>query len=235
MPDRQDMASAGFPGDAARLDDYLDGRMKAAERAAFERELSARPDLQAQIELQDRIDEGIRRNLGRAGRGLGRPARRGWWWYAAAAALALAALPLLWFGAKRALETELEGAYRRTVAAGFKPAEVCTTDEAFRAWVREKYKADLEPAADRQGVELVGWSYTTVLGPYSALLLARAEGRPIVVVMDRREQAAANPPSMPLLPGLKVYKREIGKLAFFEVSPLDHAAVIEVLREAPGP
>ncbi len=232
MPERSDQPPSA---DAMRLDDYLDGRMAGAERAAFEAELERRPDLRAAADLQARIDEQLLRALGR-----GRPqetarARWGWWRYAAAAAVLLAALPLLWFGVRRALETDLEAAYRRTVAAGFRPAEVCTTDGEFRRWVWGKYQAGLAPEPDRGGVEFVGWSYSTVLGPYTALLLARADGREIVVVMDRKEQAAAFPPSLPRLPGLNVFKREIGKLAFFEVTPLDHPAVIEVLREAEPP
>lgn len=233
VPERSDQ----LPSNMMRLEDYLDGRLEGAERAAFEAELGRRPDLRAAADLQGWIDEGLVRALGREGVEATRRSPWGRWRYAAAAAVALAALPLLWFGVKRALETDLEAAYRRTLAAGFQPAEVCTTDGEFRRWVWEKYQAGLAPGPDRGGVEFVGWSYSTVLGPYTALLLARADGREVLVVMDRKEQAAAFPPSLPRLPGLRVFKREIGKLAFFEVTPLDHPAVIEVLREAepPGP
>ncbi len=223
--------------DLARLDAYLDGQMPEAECVAFESELKRRPDLREQLALQERIDEGLRRNLARrevAGEiGLAR-ARRSWWRWVAAAAIALAALPLLWFGARRVLETPLERVYRVTVASGFVPEEVCTTNEAFRAWVASKYTgARLEPEPGQSRVEFVGWSYHkgATLWPYTALLLARAEGRQIVVVMNRKEQIAVRPPAMPRLPGLNVYERVIGKMALYEISPLDHATVIEVLRE----
>lgn len=220
------------------LEDYLDGRLDDAGRAAFEARLHERPELRAQVEMQERIDDRLRDLLGRGSD----PVRtrawwRGWGWgrWAAAAAIALVALPAAWFGIRRALETELEAAYRVTVASGFVPEEVCTSDDEFGRWVASRYPgASLFPAPDRGGVEFVGWSYGTALGPYSALLLARAEGEEILVAMNRKEQAAATPPALPRLPaGLHVYPRIIGKMALYEVSPLDHPVVIEVLRAEP--
>jgi anti-sigma factor RsiW len=51
---------AGDPGDGSRLDAYLDGQLSGAELSAFEARLASEPALDAQRELQQRIDRGLR-------------------------------------------------------------------------------------------------------------------------------------------------------------------------------
>ena len=73
VPERQDSMPTGpFPNEAVRLEHYLDGTMDPTGRAAFERDLASRPDLRAQVDFQDRIDDALQQNLGRTGSGAGR-------------------------------------------------------------------------------------------------------------------------------------------------------------------
>ena len=160
------MSDPGHPDrPAPKLDDYLDGSLPPEERARFEAELSRRPDLARELELQARIDAGLKRVLARPGREAETAAAPHRWfrWYAAAAAIVLVGAAA-WLVAPRLLESRVEGVYRRVVSAGFTPEVVCTQPEEFRTWVWTNYQQGLAPTDAHPGVEFVGWSYTRNLG-----------------------------------------------------------------------
>lgn len=240
-------SGANKPGAAggaedARLDAYLDGLLDGAERADFERAMMRNPEIREEVDLHRAIEDSLRRTMARDGGRAGevraaspRWAHRGVRWYAAAAAITVVGATVLWFAASRLIETEVEGVYRRTLAAGFTPQFACTTDEQFRTWVWSNFQQSVQPAADHAGVEFVGWTYSQSLGPYTALLLARVGGEEVVVFMQRVERMAGNEPTGPILSGLNMHRRDVGKLRFYEVSPLGRAAVLDVLREIPPP
>lgn len=219
---------------ASLLDAYLDGVLSPAERAEFEAALRNRPDLRAQVEAQGMIDASIHRVA--AWEPAERARRvRGPRWYAAAAGILLAVAAALWFLAPRLIETRVESLYRTTLATGFQPQMECTTDEQFRAWVWQNYRQGLAPAPDHPGVEFVGWTYSDILGPYSAVLLAREHGREVLVLMQRVERVKGYEPMGPIFSGLRMRRRDVGMLRLYEVSRVGGAQVLDVLREVPPP
>lgn len=223
----------------SRLDEYLDGLLAGEELVAFERALAGSPELRAEVDLHREVEASIRRSMSRTNEAdevaPPRRAERGPRWFAAAAAITVVGATVLWFAASRLIETEIEGVYRRTLAAGFVPQFECTTDDQFRSWVWGNYQQSVQPAADHAGVEFVGWTYSQALGPYTALLLARVDGEEVVVFMQSVERMPGNEPTGPILSGLNMHRRDMGKLRFYEVSPLSRPAVLDVLREVPPP
>lgn len=230
--------------DVVLLEQYLDASLDEAGRARFEQRLAAEPALRAQLALQQRIDDSLARLFHRAGTahdaqpaGLthvsGRAAatapRRRSLALAAAVALLLSAgwLAQLTFDGSAAPVRRL---YERQVAAGFQPQFVCADDDAFRQWTAERYGQELVPAATRDAIELVGWVYAPMLSSYSAALLARADSTPVVVLMDRLER---DRPLEAPGGGLHLFRRAIGTLVLYEVTPLDRPVVLDVL-SAPG-
>lgn len=222
---------------ASRLEDYLDGLLTPGERAAFEAALRDRPDLRAQVKAQGMIDASIRRIAAREPAVATVPARRarGPRRYAAAAGIVLAVAAALWFIVPHVIETPVESLYRATLAGGFQPQMACTTDEQFRAWVWQNYRQGLAPAPDHPGVEFVGWTYSDILGPYSGVLLARASGREVLVLLQRVERVEGHEPMGPIFSGLHMRSRDVGKLRLYELSRGGGTGVLDVLREVPPP
>lgn len=223
------------PGHHERLERYLDGLLEGAELAAFERELAASPQLSALVDTQRRLDEALRRSFEPSAAET--PAPAAWWrgrrvlWLGLAAAVVLGAVgvwAVVMFGDLNGLGT----LYHRTVAAGFQPEEICTDDAQFAEWVDSKYGQVLRPKADRGDIQLVGWSYAKVVTAYSGVLLARAGGHEVLVIMDRADREEGRPWGH-AGPGLRVFRRQMGKLVLYEVTPLDSPRVTELL-EAPA-
>src|SRR5512144_1866663 len=57
------MTSLHGPSDRTNLDAYLDDVLSASERAQMAREISLSRELQAEVDLQGRIDESLRRSF----------------------------------------------------------------------------------------------------------------------------------------------------------------------------
>lgn len=225
------------------IDAYVDGVLNEEDRAAFEDAMRQRPELAAEVELQAAIDTSMKRMFdpGDAGKGeemQGHLAGRiGAKVFALAAAIVIVGV-VAWMyvgsgggGGGRSRRpvkiamTPVE-VYAAEVDAGFVPEEVCTTPEAFEDWIDDRYGQLLRPEA-RERVELVGWSYTDVLSPYSALLLARVEGREVLVLLDeiREDTGLTVDADAPI----RLFRREFGNLVLYEITPLDESVVLEML------
>lgn len=224
----------------ALMERYLDGDLDEAERSAFERELLRSPELRAQVEAQRHIDGSLRRLFSPPGavastsyspapkhprvtaHRLGR--------LAAAAVVALAAVAV-WWGLLRGSgePNPLERMYTVALARGFTPEEVCTTEEAFAAWVQDKYGQTLYPPPARDGLELLGWSYGRGVSTYSGFLLARVDGREVLVMVDRAAQEESRLPR-PQDSSLRQFRRRIGDLVIYELTPLPSPGIVEGLR-----
>lgn len=158
---------------------------------------------------------------------------------AAAAAIALAALGVYWGvtgappwaapGAGHPQRLSAAAAYRRAVDTGFKPDWVCETPEQFAAYTREALGAPwrIDPAP---GLTLVGWQYSdNLLGPYAALLLAEKDGQKIVVAADRKQHDRRLKGDE----GLRVFRREVGDLVMYEITPLPAPEILERISVGP--
>lgn len=238
---------------AANLDAYLDGLLSPADTYTFEALIARDPDLRSQVDLQRHIDLAIKRlfaaprapsleSIVRAAPpASGRRPLRSWGaWIALAAALCLAALGAWrwtaggWpFGATPSApgtaiaRVEPDAVYRDVVNAGFKPDWVCATDEDFAGHLGLRYgqRALVKPA---EGVQVVGWGLgAPVLARKSAVLLVEAAGEKVVVLFDRltADRALSVPPAS----GLNIFRREIGNLVAYEVTPADRARVLDLI------
>lgn len=221
----------GHPGGGAvaeTIDAYLDGVMTPTERADFERRALSDAHLRDEIALQARIDGRLRVLMSVpeiVTPPLTIPIRRKsalpMWTRLAAAVLLVGAgvwmytSGVLKFGPPQSA-VAASAVMARLERTGFEPAWVCESDAQFSAYTREKLGVEFLVNAPK-GVQLVGWSYADgVLGDSAPVLLARHEGSPLIVVMDR----AKNDHHVHVEPssGLLVHRQMFNGLVLYEIS-----------------
>jgi hypothetical protein len=240
-----------------RVERYLDGLMSEQELAGFEAETAGDAAVQGQIAAHRRM-VAVLGALAAAPAGNDplpaplpmsvRPRMR---WLRVATAAAVVALPAaaaIWYFAMqpgtstaRPLTSEqyqqrhrdlMVAEYKSQVASGFKPAEVCNTDEQFVKWTAEKFSHGLKPVHAAPEPVLAGWSHATIFSAYSGLLLASVDGKPVLVVMD-----TAPPERMVPKDGaagdLHIFQRRVNDVWMVEVTPLTEARVITRIEAAP--
>ncbi len=226
------MSGAGDQFDAM-IDAYLDGRMSRARREDFERLIEQDEDLRAQVALQRRIDGVLRERYTPASVDIGKSGRAHWrgWAIAAGVVLAIAAgVYAAFFMPQRAPFDQPSEVYRRLIASGYEPMQVCTDNEAFRAWMERRFDESIVIPDDLAGVELIGWHYKRVLTPRTGVLLAKVDGEEVIVLVERRSSARR----LGDQDGLHVYRRDLGGVAMYEVSPLHEARLLPHARRVGG-
>ncbi|MEM9883408.1 MAG: hypothetical protein AAF800_10860 [Planctomycetota bacterium] len=234
------------------LDRYLDDAMTPPQREAFERRLDDDATLRAELERQRRIDGALRRGHAWVEQDAARPlpaddrpapaARGGAWWQIgrsrhrfAAASLLLALgglLAAIGFGVSPfGSEAEpLAAVYQREIDAGFVPGWVCETEAEFVETYAKRFQTPLR-LADAAGVEAVGLTYNYSLGPGTVMLLARVDGRP-VIVFAASTRLLDRPPGVGDR-GLQLFERRMGTVRLFELTPHDEAKVLELFEPPP--
>jgi hypothetical protein len=239
----------------ALLEAYLDDALVPSARAAFEARLTAEPRLAAALSLQRQINESLSRSFVAPGAetlrissagatrpgAASRPATPRWMYWAVsglAAAVAVIGLNLLapdLFGRGHATRvypiayTSPAALYQSTVAAGFKPEEVCTTDDQFKNWVQTKYGEPLVPASHPDGIQYVGWSYAKATSLYTGVLLAKVDNQPVLVLLDTTASQQHTPQAKDMPRGLHLYPATIGSLTLYEISPLPEPRITPIL------
>jgi hypothetical protein len=121
-----------------------------------------------------------------------------------------------------------DAVYKRKVENDFRPDWVCANDEQFIANTKSMFDEPLL-VQSTDGVEVVGWSYyEPVLSSKTAILLAKVDGKEVIVVMDRKENDRKL--RLPASSGLHDYKQVIGNVVMHEVSPFDRPRVIPLVQ-----
>lgn len=195
------------------------------------------PDARRHVEMQSSIDESLRRLFHEPARLAITPARRQWSFrwvpWAAAAALLLAGLVSwrLWTIAHR--PDVLGPLYKNTVASGFQPEVVCTTDDEFANWSRAYLRQALYVTSRPADVQYVGWNKGRIISPISGVLLVKVGGEPVIVVLEREDRQTVVPGKI-ADPSLHRFERHIGDVVLYEVTPKDHASILPALSKDPA-
>jgi hypothetical protein len=236
--------------DSSKLDAYLDGALPPEQHEAMQREIEASPALRAEVELQGRIDESLRRSflpskppagllsILREAAGV-QPAiepRRRWMAIAGittAATIVWAVVGWQFFGGRGKTpiydpNTPLETIYATSVADGFKPKWVCDDPHEFASTFKQRQDQALLLAAMPAGIKMEGLHYLGGLSRYTTAMLARVDGKPVLVFVDRaREDSHPAEPSAKSR--LHLFRKELGPLVLYELTPLDHPSVMDYL------
>lgn len=227
------------------IEGYLKGDLSGEDRARFEDLLAAQPGLREQVDLQRRVDASLGRLFAESDVKVALESPRAgsvvreWLRFAplaAAAALLLVATTVILSIVRSGRESgpnPLRVAYEAQVEGGFRPEVVCTSPVEFAEWMRTYFGQPLYPS-HADGVELVGWAYAPVVSSRSGVLLARVQGKPVVVVVDYAVRDK-RPLSLPDSGGLHRFRAQIGSVVLYEVSPLETAAVLPLLSAAAPP
>lgn len=231
---------------------YIDGSATQEQRAEFDSLLASDPDVRREFELQLRIESRLRTLMQvpaapaapesagnnrdpQSSHSIGRRAGPMVWAKIAAAILlvgvaAWASVTRPWRALMPLPESSVATnvVFDRLVGDGFVPTVVCDSDTKFRTYTKEKLGTEfLIKAPDN--VQLVGWTYANgLLGDETPILMARLDGKPLIVVMNRASQDH----QMRLSPTAKcarLHKREFGDLVFYEYSDAAEPVVISHL------
>jgi len=117
--------------------------------------------------------------------------------------------------------------YQGAVAQGFAPQWVCETDEEFATYTERYLGRPLALGETGPDVEALGLSTLRLLSPQTLALLARVDGEPVLVLVDRveRDRALELPPEA----ALTLHRREADGLVLYELTPLAAPRVFEAL------
>jgi hypothetical protein len=113
--------------------------------------------------------------------------------------------------------------YGDTVAAGFEPAWVCADDREFALTFKSLHHQGLLLADPPPQIETLGLLYCNSITHRTIGVLFRVDGKPVIVFVDQVERDAVQP--RPFV-GLNVFRRQIGRLVLYELSPLAEPSVL---------
>ena len=85
-----------------------------------------------------------------------------------------------------------------------------------------------------EGSKMVGLTYCGGISRYTTTMLARVNGSPVMVFVDRAS-ADTHPASPSEESGLHLFRKEAGPLVFYELTPLDRPRVMDYLYPADVP
>lgn len=232
-----------------QLDLYVDSMLEELPRHRFETEMLDDDRLRRAVAQQRSIDASLRRqlappptlDLGAVVRAAAEPppspALSTRWRSWAIAASLLATFVGVWLGweaiqSRRQAPgpydrpwTTLTQLYDQTVETGFEPDWVCADDAEFAAHFRDSYGQPLLLAPGN--VEALGLSIGYVMSPRTTCLLARVDGRDVLVAIDRVEVDGGA--ALDQTDGLNRFRRLLGRLVAYEITPLAEPRVLDSL------
>jgi hypothetical protein len=113
------------------------------------------------------------------------------------------------------------------------PEFVCKDDREFAAAIEKRLGQPLVLAA-APGIHAIGWAYGDdyhgkIVGSKTMVLINKVHDQKVLVFMDRLrdDRTLELPPGMGS--DLNIFRREVGKLVLYEVTPLDKPEVIDRL------
>lgn len=243
------------PADFSKIDAYLDAALAPDEREQIARQLAVNSQLQADVELQSRVDQSLARlfappappdglllRLRQSAVAMpasGRQRRMKVAALATAATIIWAMLTWYFFAGGTAApryspNLPLETIYEKCVADGFRPKWVCEDKHEFASTFFARQGQGLLLADMPAGAKMEGLTYCGGLSRYTTTMLARVDGSPVMIFVDRA--TADTHPTLP--PGeakLHLFRKELGPLVLYELSPLDQPKLSDYLYLADVP
>jgi len=156
--------------------------------------------------------------------------------YAAAAIVALAgAIGLsVWSEDRRPapVDSSPDAMYGRLVDAGFTPQWKCENDAEFKKAVDERLGQPLLLASGLPGIDVLGWAYSgkgydgAPLTGQVMILLTKADTKEVVVFVDQKKNDV-DPLVVRRSSGLHLFRREIGELVAYELTPLAEPRIVQ--------
>lgn len=252
------MTSLHGQPDRSDLDAYMDDALTEPDRDRMAREISGRQELQVEVELQRRLDQSLRRQF--APRTIPEdllaklredaptlqmtlPMRRRRFVLlvasSAAAALIWGVLGWQYLASSSKAprynpNLPLDTIYEAQLEAGFRPMWVCDDDHQFASTFFNRQGQGLLLAAMPEGSKMVGLTYCGGISRYTTTMLARVGDAPVMVFVDRL--SADTHPRLP--PGetkLHLFRKELGSLVLYELTPLEMPLVMDYLYSAQVP
>lgn len=242
---------SGFPDDDfSGLDAYVDGRLPASERAAFEARLADDPTLLAGVELQRRLDTALRSLFavpafpGVPSNGHPAPVPRGQaagprWvqWIrrdvligSLFAAIGITAAVVTWFSEFAPARTQVtfEMAYRQNIESGEVGGCGIADASEMESISQLSVGSALRLRTAPRDVELLGLSHVDVLSTQTLVLRAKVEGREVLVFADRVSNDSPSSAAKCAKSGIHMYRRQIGDVVLYEMSPLDKPRLLDL-------
>lgn len=156
-----------------------------------------------------------------------------WTWYGVAAALLLSAAGLYRYttGVPEEIKfVDPAALYARMQATGFTPEFVCKDDAEFAGAVSKRLGSGLL-VSQAPGLNVLGWAYGQdysgrIVGPDTLVLMTRLdEKHNVLVLMDKL--SSDRHLCLPQSTGLHLFRREVGKLVLYEITPLSEPRVLD--------
>ncbi|HKQ48531.1 MAG TPA: hypothetical protein VJZ71_10710 [Phycisphaerae bacterium] len=127
----------------------------------------------------------------------------------------------------------MEQVYQDLLATGFKPKWVCDDEKEFATTFYLRLGQGLAFVDAPKGIAMVGLSYANCLSPATVVFLAQVRDEEVIVLVDDASKDAGQTLAGDC--GLNLFRRKIGKLMLFEVTPLDRPSVVDYFQEIDVP
>lgn len=247
------MTSSDNQQTQALLNAYIDGEMEPKQREEFQQTLAEDDNLRAELELQQKIDDGLVRlftatskcnvaeilagaqgklpqntKTSTKGRGIFSVRR-----FAAAAAIAggIFGSWLIWDSLKptnsiRPQWQSIEAVYAQAKAGQVKVWR-CEDEAEFAKVFKDGYDQPLVlPFDTPQGIDVVGLAYRFTISRYTICLISTVNNEPVVVFIDRVE--AGTRPKLAQTSDLRLFERRVGRLILYEVTPWQEPSLLDL-------
>jgi hypothetical protein len=151
-------------------------------------------------------------------------------WLRIAAIVAICAFAGVTFTLRRITSVPLiapEASYALIVKEGFRPYQICTTDEEFALYTTQTLGVALR-VPPLQGLTLIGWKGGSgVMSERTDALLATKDDSRIIVYFDTSGNERSLPSRVSTPDGeLRIFQRTTSGISLVEVTPLDQPVII---------